>query len=175
MNHNPPAPVGPSYLESPSGLTVQVNANGSIRRMDHGDMMLNLFLGNETEGGPSNLYLRRHGKVIEVMPLLGPRSPAAARCDERSLTFSGEWRGIRFVTSMMLAESASAWFWHVELENAGSVAKTVDLVYVQDLALAYYGAVRELLVRVFKTQNPWGEWAWSQVGGSADELRWILG
>jgi hypothetical protein len=120
MNHNPPAPVGPSYLESPSGLTVQVNANGSIRRMDHGDMMLNLFLGNETEGGPSNLYLRRHGKVIEVMPLLGPRSPAAARCDERSLTFSGEWRGIRFVTSMMLAESASAWFWHVELENAGS-------------------------------------------------------
>ena len=73
MNHHPSSPVGPSHLESPSGLTVQVNANGSIRRMDHGDILLNLFLGNEVEGGPANIYLRRHGEKVEAVPLLGPR------------------------------------------------------------------------------------------------------
>jgi len=73
----------PFRLESASDLSVQVNANGSIRRIDHRDIILNLFLGNEMEGGPANLYLRRHGEAIEAVPLLGPRSPAAVYCDER--------------------------------------------------------------------------------------------
>ena len=50
----------PLYITSPSGLVVQVNRNGSIRRIDHGDVTVNLFLGNEVEGGPANLS-RRHG------------------------------------------------------------------------------------------------------------------
>ncbi|MGZ9158150.1 MAG: GH36-type glycosyl hydrolase domain-containing protein [Nitrospira sp.] len=142
MNHHPSSPVGPSHLESPSGLTVQVNANGSIRRMDHGDILLNLFLGNEVEGGPANIYLRRHGEKVEAVPLLGPRSPSAVRCDKRSMTLSGEWQGIRFAVLLRLAESAPAWFWHVEMENTGNGTETVDLIYAQDLALAHYGAVR---------------------------------
>jgi len=132
----------PVRLESPSGLRAEVNANGSIRRMDHGDIILNLFLGNEMEGGPANLYLRRHGERLEAVPLLGPRSPSALRCDERCLTASGQWRGIRFVASLQLAASAPAWFWQVELENTGNAAETLDLIYAQDLALAHYGAVR---------------------------------
>ncbi len=39
--------VFPARFESPSGLSVDVNANGSIRRIDHRDIMLSLFLGNE--------------------------------------------------------------------------------------------------------------------------------
>ena len=46
------------------------------------------------------------------------------------------------MASMVLAESACAWFWHVALENKGDKAETLDLIYVQDLALADYGAVR---------------------------------
>lgn len=69
----------PVRLESPSGLSVQVNANGSIRRLDFQDIMVNLFLGNELEGGPANLYLRRLGDSITAIPLLGPRSPAEVR------------------------------------------------------------------------------------------------
>ncbi len=52
----------PVCIESPSGLKFELNANGSIRRMDCGDIMLNLFLGNEMEGGPANIYLRRKGQ-----------------------------------------------------------------------------------------------------------------
>ncbi len=132
----------PVRLESPSGLTVQVNANGSIRRMDHGDIILNLFLGNELDGGPANLYLRRLGESVEAVPLLGPRSPAAVRCDSQGLTLAGTWQGIRFTVSLVLAETAPAWFWHVALENTGDQAATLELIYAQDLALAHYGAVR---------------------------------
>jgi len=53
--------AGPVALASPSGLIVQVNANGSIRRMDHRDVILNAFVGTEMEGGPARLFLRRRG------------------------------------------------------------------------------------------------------------------
>ena len=52
----------PRRLQSPSGLAVQLNANGSIRRMEHADVTLNLFPGNEVEGGPTNVFLRRLGE-----------------------------------------------------------------------------------------------------------------
>jgi cellobiose phosphorylase len=138
----PSSAVFPFRLESLAGLSMEVNANGSIRRMDHRDILLNLFLGTEIEGGPPNLYLRRLGASLEATPLLGPGSPAAIHVDQRGMTAKGEWQGIHFSVSLVLAESAPAWFWHVVLENTLDVAETVDLIYVQDLALAHYGAVR---------------------------------
>jgi cellobiose phosphorylase len=132
----------PHPLQSPSGLRIEVNANGSIRRMDHGDILLNLFLGTEIEGGPANLYLRRHGTSIEAVPLLGPQSPAVIHMDERGMSAGGEWHGIRFRVSLVLAESRPAWFWHLRLENTLDTAEKLDLIYAQDLALAHYGAVR---------------------------------
>ena len=132
----------PVHIESPSGLQVQVNANGSIRRMDYHNILLNLFLGNEIEGGPSNIYLRRHETSIASLPMLGPHSTAIFHLDEQGLTVRGEWQGIRFTASLVLAASAAAWFWHVALENTGQAAATVDLLYAQDVALAHYGTVR---------------------------------
>lgn len=132
----------PVCLESPSGLKIELNANGSIRRMDCGDIMLNLFLGNELEGGPANIYLRRRGTEVETIPLLGPASPASFQIDDQKFIASGEWRGLRFNLRLVLAQSAPAWFWHVELENTGMEAETYDLIYTQDLGLAHYGAIR---------------------------------
>jgi cellobiose phosphorylase len=134
--------VFPARVESPSGLRVQVNANGSVRRIDHGDIILNLFLGSEIEGAPANVYLRHHGTSIESVPLLGPRSPAAVVVDENGLTVRGEWNSIGFTLSLTLAQSAPAWRWHGRLKNTGTAAVAVDLIYAQDLALAHYGAVR---------------------------------
>lgn len=132
----------PCRLESPSGLSMEVNANGSIRRMDHRDILLNLFLGTEIEGGLTNLYLRRLGRVVEATPLFGPRSPAAIHVDRQGMTALGEWKGTRFSVSLRLAKSAPAWFWHVSLKNTLAHEETVDLIYTQDLALAQYWAVR---------------------------------
>ena len=132
---------GPIRLASPSDLAVQVNANGSLRRIDHRDVIVNAYLGSEVEGGPANLYLRRRGARIEWTPLLGPRSPGAVRLDAQGFEIAGTWSGIRFRVSLTLAAAAPAWFWHVTLANDGPAAE-LDLVFAQDLALADYGAVR---------------------------------
>jgi len=73
--------------------------------------MLNLFPGNELEGGPANLYLRRRGARIESVPLVGPRSPARTGHSERAFRADGEWQQIRFSVSFALAQTAAAWFW----------------------------------------------------------------
>jgi 1,2-beta-oligoglucan phosphorylase len=132
----------PLRILSPAGLAVQVNSNGSLRRMDHGDIMLNLFLGNEMEPPPANLYLRRHGEKPGACPLLGPQGGGAAQCDGKGPRVRGAWQDIRFSVSLVLAGPTPAWFWHVELENTGTSPATLDLIYAQDLALAHYGAVR---------------------------------
>lgn len=132
----------PTRINSPSGVGVEFNANGSLRRMDHGDIMINLFPGNEMDGGLANIHLRRLGGPVETIPLLGAGSPAAYATDERGLFASGEWGDIAFRVRFVLAESAAAWFWHVELENTGSSPVTCDLIHTQDIGLAHYGAIR---------------------------------
>jgi len=132
----------PYRLASPSGLAVHVNANGSIGRIDCRDVIVNAFLGNELEGGPANIYLRRLGARIEWTPLLGPRSPGTVRLAEHEFEMSGAWAGIQFRVSLVLAASTPAWFWHVALENTSGEAQIVDLVHAQDVALTDYGALR---------------------------------
>jgi len=110
--------------------------------MEHRDILVNLFLGNELEGGPTNIYLRSHGTSIASIPLLGPRSPAVFRLDRQSLTARGAWQGLQITASLVLAASAAAWFWHITLENTGHTTATVDLIYAQDVALAHYDLVR---------------------------------
>ena len=132
----------PARIVSPSGISIECNANSSIRRMDHGDIMLNLFLGNEADGGLANIYLRRHGEQVEATPLIGPGSQASYQLHERGLLACGRWGDIAFRVRLVLAESAAAWFWHVELENTGSDPVTCDLIHTQDIGLAHYGAIR---------------------------------
>jgi len=140
---NPVATYLPLRLASPAGLSIQVNRNGSIKRLDHGDIIINLFLGTEIEGGPANIYLRRRRAAITaITPLLGPRSPATVHIDQAGMTVRGDWQEVRFCVRLVLAQTAPAWFWHVELRNMGPEAQDLDLIYAQDLALAHYGAVR---------------------------------
>ena len=130
-------------LESPAGLTVEVLENGAVRRMDHGDTIVNLFLGNELEGGVANLYLRRlNADAVQYIELLGPRSPTRFTRSGDAWTGAGEWSGIRYTLQLRLASSSPAWFWQVSLENSAGAAQQVDVIYVQDVALAPYGTVR---------------------------------
>jgi 1,2-beta-oligoglucan phosphorylase len=131
-------------LSSPSGLKAEINANGSLRRMDCGALMLSLFLGNELEGGPANLYLRRRSAAAEWTALLGPASPtrfAGSPAGDR-LTGGGEWLGIEYSIALVLARGASAWFWHVRLRNTTPAPQELDLTIAQDVSLAQYWAVR---------------------------------
>ena len=138
-----PNPAGfPFRAAGPSGLSVELNANGSVRRMDCGDILFNAFLGNEAEGGLTNIYLRRFGETAESIPLLGSGSPASYQACDRGVVACGTWGSLTFRLRLVLAETAPAWFWHVELENASAEAVACDLIHTQDIALAHYGAVR---------------------------------
>lgn len=140
--HALPVAYGPSRIASASGLSVEINANGSIRRMDYADIILNLFLGNEVEGGPANIYLRRFDRHGETIPLFGPASPATYEWVDERFSASGVWGELTFRVSLVLAATKPAWFWQVEIENNGTDPVSCDLIYTQDLALAHYGAVR---------------------------------
>jgi hypothetical protein len=109
-------------LRSRSGMRVDVNANGSLRRFECDPISMNLFVGNEMEGGPANLYLRCHGDTIEWTPLLGPRSATTFVADSGGgmLAGVGSWHGIDYSIALVLAGGAPAWFWHVRLENTTS-------------------------------------------------------
>ena len=142
----PETPIDPTAfcLISRSGLRAGINANGSVCRFDCGPISLALFVGNEIEGGPANLYLRHHGQRLQSLPLLGPTSRTRFRADPASgaLVGSGSWIGIHYSIALVLAADAPAWFWHVRLENSSADAQQLDLTYAQDLGLAPYGAIR---------------------------------
>jgi 1,2-beta-oligoglucan phosphorylase len=132
-------------LTSRSGLSLEVTSRGALRRFDCGSTALNLFVGNELEGGPTNLYLRRHHSgTTEFTPLLGPRSPTRfdLRQADSRLIGAGHWQGIDYVIALVLAQDAAAWFWHVRLLNTTPSQHQLDLIYMQDIALAPYGTVR---------------------------------
>ena len=137
-------PLLPQRLANRSGLSIEINANGSIRRFDCGTVSIGLFLGNEVEGGPANLYLRRHGQTLEWTPLLGPASPTRfqSAVADGKLVGAGSWLGIQYTLTLVLAQDANAWFWHLRLENTTSEEHHLDLTYGQDVALASYGGVR---------------------------------
>jgi cellobiose phosphorylase len=138
-----PAFSGPRRLRNAAGLSVEVLANGSIRRIECGGVTLNLFIGNEAEAGPANLWLRWHAAGgIQAVPLLGPLSPLALQGDTEAFEMRGEWRGLRLQLQLRLAASAPAWFWHLRVENLAATAQTLDLLHVQDIGLASYAAIR---------------------------------
>lgn len=118
-------------------------AHGGLRSLRCGTTWLSLWVGSELEDSPANLYLRRHGDELQWTALLGPSSPTRFRvADGGRLIGRGEWLGIRYTLTLLLAQSAPAWFWHLLLENTHGSAQHVDLTYAQDVALAPYWAVR---------------------------------
>lgn len=135
-----PAPT----LSGHSGMRVDLTTTGAIRRFECDGLALALFVGNELEAGVGNLYLRRLSDTVESTPLLGPSSPTRFQAPRSGGTIVGfgEWLGIRYSISLVLAQGAPAWFWHVSLENTNATTARLDLTYAQDLALASWGAVR---------------------------------
>jgi 1,2-beta-oligoglucan phosphorylase len=140
-----PADTTEIRLSSASGLRAELSATGALRRFDCDAIALALFVGNEVEDAPTNLYLRRvpgTPGAVEWIPLLGPRSPTRFRQSGSHLLGTGSWLGIDYSIVLALAQSTTAWFWHVHLKNSTRNRQRLDLTYTQDLAIAPYGAVR---------------------------------
>lgn len=141
----------PTVLRNRAGLSVELTGSGALRQLQLGDVMVNLFPGNEAEGGPANLWLRLQGAdgAWSHVPLLGARSPLQALAATpgghdggASWQARGRWQGLALHLSLRLADDSAAWYWHLRVHNTGSQAATVDLIHAQDLGLAARGAIR---------------------------------
>jgi 1,2-beta-oligoglucan phosphorylase len=135
----------PHLLRNQAGLEAELLSHGALRRLQLASgLLLNLFPGNELEGGPANIWLRRrdaHGDWRAV-PLLGPASPLAVHAAEGAFEMRGEWEGLALRLQLRLAASEAALFWHLHVRNTGTAACDIAPVLVQDVGLAGYGAVR---------------------------------
>jgi 1,2-beta-oligoglucan phosphorylase len=131
-------------IDNTAGLQFEFNDNGSLRHLRLHEVHVNLFVGNELEGGPANLWLRLRddNASVELVPLLGPRSPLSFCNSAEGLQAEGTWRDLRLRLTLRLAADAAAWFWHLRVDNLGSATGTIQLLHVQDLGLAAYGAIR---------------------------------
>ncbi len=131
-------------LTSPGGLCAAFHANGTLHRLDFGDTTVQLFAGHALEAAATALWLRRRqdGAVLDSLNLLSPASGAQWRLHAGAWQARGRWGALRYAVRLVLHATAPVWSWHVDLHNAGDSAQTVDLVLLQDVALAPYGAVR---------------------------------
>ncbi|WP_457322719.1 GH36-type glycosyl hydrolase domain-containing protein [Roseateles sp. P5_E11] len=127
------------------GLEAELLSHGALRRLMFGPaLMLNLFPGNELEGGPANVWLRRRdaGGNWRIAALLGPLSPLSAHTDEGAFEMRGEWDGLALRLQLRLAADEAVLFWHLQAANVSDTACEIAPVLVQDVGLADYGAAR---------------------------------
>ena len=133
-------------LHNNHGLRIDLNGNGSIHRIDLNALTVNLFLGNELDGGLANLWLRlRRNGVLYKLPLLGPQSPLRPRGsapDPLLHEISGRWMSLDIRLQLRLATAQAAWFWHVLVNNTGDEACDLDVIHVQDIGLSNYQDIR---------------------------------
>jgi cellobiose phosphorylase len=135
----------PVRLANEAGLSLELNADGGVRRIQHREDVVNLFMGNGMEPGPTNIWLRlRSDDQVKAVPLLGPQSPLTVLSVPRAqvLERHGDWQGLGIALRLVLAEREATWCWQVAVENRSSQERTIDLLYGQDLGLASHGAVR---------------------------------
>lgn len=135
----------PHLIRNNAGLEAELLSHGALRRLMCGPaLMLNLFPGNELEGGPANIWLRRRdaGGDWRAAPLLGPLSPLGVHTAEGGFEMRGEWDGLALRLQLRLAESEATLFWHLQAINPGDTACEIAPVLVQDVGLADYAAVR---------------------------------
>jgi len=133
-------------LTNSSELTFALLRQGGLARVEAPGLLLNLFPGNELEGGPANVVLRvrEAGRIVASLPMLGHQSELSTQ--ERSAEWSGQWAQpgqlLAWRLQLRLAADRSAWYWQLQVENHGEAAVQIDAVLAQDVALASPGAVR---------------------------------
>ncbi|WP_457421386.1 GH36-type glycosyl hydrolase domain-containing protein [Roseateles sp. P5_E7] len=132
-------------IRNQAGLEAELLSHGALRRLMHAPgLMLNLFPGNELEGGPANVWLRwrNDGGAWQAQPLLGPQSPLSVHAEEGAFEMRGDWQGLALRLQLRLAADEATLFWHLLAENNSAATCEIAPVLVHDVGLADYGAVR---------------------------------
>lgn len=129
-------------------LRATLQAHGGLHTLRSDALTVNLFPASALEAGPANLWLRWQpagnapASGPAPVPLLGPASPGRAHLRDGRVWHEGVAGTVHFQLELVLAAEAQAWFWHLALRNTGTAPVRLDLVYLQDVALAPWSAIR---------------------------------
>jgi cellobiose phosphorylase len=136
----------PHLIRNKAGLEAELLSHGALRRLQLASgLMLNLFPGNELEGGPANVWLRRRDVGDDdwrAVPLLGPQSPLSVHTADGAFEMRGVWDGLALRLQLRLAGDEPTLFWHLQAINDSGTACDIAPMLVHDVGLADYGAVR---------------------------------
>lgn len=119
-------------------LKVTFSATGDIHTIHQGGLLLNQLIGQELDGGLTNIYLRMfEADTIQYYPLIGKNTTLSFYLGQSQVLWTGQIQGIYYQVQLKLAENML--FWNVNLEGQ---KEKVDLVFAADLGLADEGALR---------------------------------
>jgi cellobiose phosphorylase len=125
------------------GLRFRFLPNGAIYSLEHGSLMLNLFMATVFDGAVGNLYLRlKESDKIDFVPLFGPKAPSSYTFSANALVAQGVWRSLAYQATLQLHENENAWHWQIQVQNQSPQSLEVDFVLMQDLGIANKAAIR---------------------------------
>lgn len=128
---------------SSQGARAEILSHGGLRSLACGDISVTLFPAHELEPGAAQVVLRRRrAGRCEPTPLTGPAAPGQRLSVGGRTWLEGQVGDVAYRLEWVPAAGAAAWFWHVELHNQGADSQTLDLLWLQDVALAPWPAVR---------------------------------
>jgi cellobiose phosphorylase len=134
---------GLASLRGSNGLTIQVLPDGATYSIECDGVLINQVLASPLAGGISRLYLRaHHGSEVHFAEVIGPRANSGFNIHSDRVVSSGSWDGFEYRCTLWSHPTGAGWFVHVEIENQSSKPVDCDAVFVQDIALATRGQVR---------------------------------
>ena len=119
-------------IDNAAGLQFEFNQNGSLRHLRLHDVHVNLFVGNEVEGGPANLWLRLHDTAAgeERCRCSGPqRDRCACARGAEGPKADGDWRGLRCGSRCASLPTRRPGSGTAGRERSAARTRTIDLLH----------------------------------------------
>ncbi|MBE5968222.1 MAG: cellobiose phosphorylase, partial [Lachnospiraceae bacterium] len=123
---------------------LEVLATGDIRSLSIQDLYINQLFPNHVDTMAHNIFLRiKEDSNYKVYPLVGKASGSrfAVINSTNQLVYKGSAEDISYKVVYTLAEDK----WYIDLQltpSSSGQAKTIDLIYGQDIGLAGFGHIQ---------------------------------
>ena len=136
--------LGLVELRNRSPLVLQLLPTGTVFALRHDGTLINQVLPGPAEDGLLRLLVRWRDETGATgwARLVGPGLGFAVAGADAAVWRTDVGSGLRCTTVFHFDQRRAAWLWRVQLQNAGPVACSVDVLHAQDLGLADEGVVR---------------------------------
>jgi CRISPR-associated protein Csx3 len=132
----------PFEITNDANLRLQFSSLGNLQAIRHESVLISQVIPLPVEDGLMRLVARLKGESWEAIPLIGAKAESTRRqVTANSVMWEGITQRLEHKTSVVLHSQWPAWYWRVQLRNAGDGPIRLDVLYGQDLGLAHPNAV----------------------------------